>query len=177
MSVFKTYFLRTKIAYTGIFFLVYMLYRTFGCPTIEYLCGQELDYFIPIFFIIVYYFSVSIFVFTLNGISPLKTIKNVIIDFFAENSFYITSIMLINEEKYYPYFGTRTSIIILGNLLYTFLVFRKGFIPKYNFVADENRKISNLMSWIIALIFSIIFYYALTLLFESLLTIMGLIDP
>jgi hypothetical protein len=176
MSAFKRYFLRTKIAYTGIFFFVYMLYRTFGCPTIDYLCGQELEYFVPIFFIIIYYFSVSIFVLTLSSIKPLKTIKNAIIDFFAENSFYITSIMLINEERYDPYFGTRTSIIILSNLLYTFWVFRKGFTLRYNFAEYENKKMSNLMSWIIALIFSIIFYYAFVFFFKSLLISFGLID-
>ncbi|HEY4195812.1 MAG TPA: hypothetical protein VGM63_09780, partial [Mucilaginibacter sp.] len=100
MSVFKQYFIKNKLIYAGIFFLVYMLYRTFGCPIIGYLCGQELEYFTPVFLIITYYSSIFIFVLVTNFIKPIKDWKNKLIDFFGENSFYITSIMILYEDRF-----------------------------------------------------------------------------
>jgi len=93
---------------------------------IDYLCGQSLEILIPIIFILVYYTLIGglrlllrfFEIFDVN----ITVRKLTIIDLFAEILFYATSIMLIYEESWFPYFYFRTSIIILIDC--TFALFK-----------------------------------------------------
>lgn len=128
---FKAYFFRTKIVCTGIFFLSYMVYRMAGCTLFEYLCGQSLDIFIPIFFIIAYYILIGF------GKLLLRFFKDLMMDFIVEVLFYVTTAMLIYSEAWYPYFYFRTGVIVLIDLVFAFFIFRKGLVLRYKLLEDK----------------------------------------
>ena len=137
---FKIYFSRTKIVYTGIFFFLYMLYRALGCPVIGYLCGESLEFFVPVFFIGAYYTLIGglrlmLRFFEIFDVNISKK-KLTIIDLFAELLFYFTCVMLIYEEAWNPYFYFRTTIIISINFVFAFYIFRNGFFSRYKSSED-----------------------------------------
>jgi len=173
---FKSYIFRTKIVYTGIFFFLYILYRMIGCPIIGYLCGQELDFFVPVFFILLYYISSGLIKLLIEFTKINTYTKSIIIDFSLENLFYITSIMLIYGEAWNPYFYVRTSIIILINLIFAFYIFRKGFTQRYEVLVNEENLMSKILLWPIALLIATIFYFATLYFFKFLLVHFNLIS-
>ena len=130
LKTFKTNFIRTKIVYTGIFFISYILYRMLGCPILEYLCGQSLEFFIPIFFILIYYALIGGLKLIIWGLRIIHITfnTNIIVDSIVEGLFYITTLMFLYNEAWYPYFYIRMSIIVLIDLVFAFFIFRKGFV-------------------------------------------------
>lgn len=167
MEKIRDFFFRTKTIYTGIFFFLYILYRCIGCPIISYLCGQELDFFVPILFVAIYYILIIISKVIIWKLLNTRLEENlnkklILLDFLGENLFYITSAMFIYDEAWLPYFYIRTSAIILINLLFAFLIFRKGLVLRYNLLENERKPYKNFILWFIALLSAIIAYFAVT---------------
>lgn len=129
---YKAYFFKTKIVYTGIFFLSYILYRWFGCAIIDYLCGQELGFFIPVFFIALYYILIGILKLTLRffEIFGLNITEKGFarIDLFVEILFYLTTVLLLFCEQGNPYLFIIVLIVVLTDLAFAFFIFRKGIV-------------------------------------------------
>jgi hypothetical protein len=151
-----------------------------GCPLISYLCGQSLDFFEPVFLIIVYYITVSISKSLIKkiGFPNLDNYNEeaVLADFFAEILFYITTIMLVYFERFYPYHSFRISIIVLVDFIFAFFIFRKGFVSRY-YPSQEDREISvNKSMWFVAIIGAIISFFIIFYILKFLLVMLGLIS-
>jgi len=151
-----------------------------GCPIIAYLCGQSLDFFEPVFLIIVYYITVSISKSVIKklGFPNLDhyTEEAVLVDFFVEILFYVTTIMFVYFERFFPYHYFRISIIVLVDLTFAFFIFRNGFVSRYN-SSQEHLEISVYKPmWFVAIIGAIISFFIVFYILEFLLIMLGLIS-
>lgn len=177
---YKIYFTRTKLSYTAIFFSLHILYRMLGCSIVSYLCGQSLDFFVPVFVILVYYITllVSKSIIKKLGFSNLDYYSGeaVLFDFFAENLFYITTAVLIYIERWYPYYCLRTSIIILVDLVFAFFIFRRGFVSRYGSTQDNDEIFVYKPMWFVTIVGAVISFFIIFYILEFLLIMLGLIS-
>jgi hypothetical protein len=131
----KKHFFKTKILFTGIFFMVYILYRGYGCEINEYLCGQSLGVFIPIFFMCIYYILIGCIRLSLRFLEifdrPITVRKLIYMDRASEILFYLITTLLIISEQGNPFLGLVALGVFLTDLIFVFVVFRSGFLPKF----------------------------------------------
>jgi len=112
----------------------------FGCWIIDHLCGQELAFFISVFFIVLYYLIVGILKLTLRffEIFDVKiTGKGLVrVDLVVEALFYIVSILLCCCEGGNPFRVIICLAILSADLVFAFVIFRTGLVSRYQFSED-----------------------------------------